>query len=122
MTLERLTERIQEEKDKIGKTDGRRFNSRSQTKMKWEIKNIEKSIRVARKRKNVSMIRGVYTKEELEEYKIEAEKFKKEMEPKIEAKMEAKMEAKIEPKIEPKMESKMEPKMESKTEESSSEK
>jgi len=78
MTLERLTERIQEEKDKIGKTDGRRFNSRSQTKMKWEIKNIEKSIRVARKRKNVSMIRGVYTKEELEEYKIEAEKFKKE--------------------------------------------
>lgn len=87
MTLERLTERIQEEKDKVGKTDGRRFNSRSQTKMKWEIKNIEKSIRVAKKRKNVSMTRGVYTKEELEEYKIEAERFKKEMETKMESKV-----------------------------------
>jgi len=94
MTLERLTERIQEEKDKVGKTDGRRFNSRSQTKMKWEIKNIQKSIRVARKRKNVSMTRGVYTKEELEEYKIEAEKFKKEMESKMESKMEPSDESK----------------------------
>ena len=86
MTLERLTERIQEEKDKIGKTDGRRFNSRSQTKMKWEIKNIEKSIRIAKKRKTVSMTRGIYTKEELEEYKQDAKDFKKEMESKMESK------------------------------------
>ena len=88
MTLERLTERLQEEKDKVGKIDGRRFNSRSQTKMKWEIRNIEKSIRVARKRKSVSMARGVYSKEELEEYKIDAENFKKEMESKMESKIE----------------------------------
>lgn len=87
MTLERLTERIQEEKDKVGKIDGRRFNSRSQTKMKWEIRNIEKSIRIAKKRKKVSMTRGIYTKEELEEYKLDAENFKKEMESKMESKV-----------------------------------
>ena len=92
MTLERLTERLQEEKDKVGKIDGRRFNSRSQTKMKWEIKNIEKSIRVAKKRKTVSMMRGVYSKEELEEYKIDAENFKKEMESNTGSKMESKKE------------------------------
>lgn len=88
MTLERLTERIQEEKDKVGKTDGRRFNSRSQTKMKWEILNIKKSIRVARKRKNGSAVRGIYTKEELQEYKINNEKFRNEMKSKMESKKE----------------------------------
>lgn len=79
MTLERLTERIQEEKDKKGKIDGRRFNSRSQTKMKWEIRNIEKSMRTTRKKKAASSVRGTYTKEELEEYRVLNEQFREGM-------------------------------------------
>lgn len=90
MTLERLTERIQEEKEKVGKIDGRRFNSRSQTKMKWEIRNIEKSLRVARKKKKSSVCRGIYTKEELEEYRKDNEEFREEMKMKMKSKKEEK--------------------------------
>lgn len=68
MTLERLTERLQEEKAKVGKVDGRRFNSRSRTKMSWEMKNIAKSI-ICNERKRKHASRSIFTKEELEEYK-----------------------------------------------------
>ena len=68
MTLERLTERLQEEKAKVGKVDGRRFNSRSRTKMGWEMKNIAKSI-VCNERKRKHASRSMFTKEELAEYK-----------------------------------------------------
>ncbi|ACH46849.1 unknown [Feldmannia species virus] len=70
MTLARLTERIQEEKEKKGKVDGRRFNSRSRTKMYWEIRNIEKSIKIMeRNRKTSGRGRTVFTTDELQEYK-----------------------------------------------------
>ena len=59
MTLERLTERLQEEDDKVGKVDGRRFNSRSRKKMKWEMRNIEKSIFTNERRKHSNMRRAL---------------------------------------------------------------
>lgn len=89
MTLERVTERLQEEKDKVGKVDGRRFNSRSHTKMKWEIRNIEKSIRIAARKKISGTTRSTYTKEELEEYRAINNNFREEMRTKRDAKKEA---------------------------------
>lgn len=77
MTLERLTERLQEEDDKVGKVDGRRFNSRSRKKMKWEMRNIEKSIFTNERRKHSN--RPTYTKEELQEYKDIEDKFRADM-------------------------------------------
>lgn len=68
MTLARLTERLQEEKAKVGKVDGRRFNSRSRTKMSWEMKNIARSI-VSNEKKRKHTSRAMFTKEELAEYK-----------------------------------------------------
>ena len=65
MSLARITERIQEEKEKKGKMDGRRFNSRSQKKMMWQVKDIQS----LRKKKKTSS-RGGYSKEELEEYRL----------------------------------------------------
>lgn len=77
MTLERLTERLQEEKAKVGKVDGRRFNSRSRTKMSWEMKNIAKSIVCSeRKRKHAS--RSMFTNEELAEYKLIEDTYRRE--------------------------------------------
>lgn len=78
MTLERLTERLEEEKAKIGKVDGRRFNSRSRTKMFWEMRNIERAhAAIQRKKKNLGP-RSMYTPEELQEYKEIENRFREE--------------------------------------------
>ena len=66
MSLARITERIQEEKEKKGKIDGRRFNSRSQKKMMWQVKDIQKGLKKNKKKPS----RGGYSKEELEEYRL----------------------------------------------------
>lgn len=76
MTLERLTERLAEERQKEGKVDGRRFNTRSKTKMTWEMRNINKSIATNRRRKKNGTKRSMYTKEELQEYKEIEDKFR----------------------------------------------
>lgn len=76
MTLERLTERLEEEKAKIGKVDGRRFNSRSRTKMMWEMRNIEKAHAAIERKKRVN--RSMYTPEELQEYKEIEDRFREE--------------------------------------------
>lgn len=78
MTLERLTERLQEEKAKVGAVDGRRFNIRSKTKMTWEMRNIAKAIVTNQKKKDYGGNRSIFTKEELKEYKEIEEKFRKE--------------------------------------------
>lgn len=78
MTLERLTERLQEEKAKVGAVDGRRFNVRSKTKMTWEMRNINKSIVSNQKRKSCGGNRSIFTKEELKEYKEIEDKFRAE--------------------------------------------
>lgn len=78
MTLERLTERLEEERLKVGKIDGRRFNSRSKTKMTWEMRNIRKSIDVNDRKKKRGVKRSMYTKEELKEYKEIEDKFREE--------------------------------------------
>ena len=78
MTLDRLSERITEAKNKEGKTDGRRFNSRSQMKMKWEIRGIIRVQNKQKKRSTAGLYRGIYTKEEMEESRLEQEANKKE--------------------------------------------
>ena len=78
MTLDRLSERITEAKNKEGKTDGRRFNSRSQMKMKWEIRGIIRVQNKQKKRSTAGLYRGIYTKEEMEESRLEQEESKKE--------------------------------------------
>ena len=78
MSLARITERIQEEKEKKGKIDGRRFNSRSQKKMMWQVKDIQ-SLRKNKKKPS----RGGYSKEELEEYRILNMKDREERESRI---------------------------------------
>ena len=80
MSLARITERIEEEKEKKGKIDGRRFNSRSQKKMMWQVKDIQKGLR---KKQRNSSNRGGYSKEELEEYKILNDKAREEGEIRI---------------------------------------
>ncbi|CAM9106709.1 unnamed protein product [Sphacelaria rigidula] len=79
MTLERLTQRIQEENDRVGKVNGRRFNIRSRKKMGWEMRNIEKSIASKKRRKKQGSNRSTYTKEELEEYKDIEDRFRADM-------------------------------------------
>ena len=64
MSLARITERINEQNKKKGKIDGRRFNSRSQKKMVWQVKDIQKV-----SHKKIRNGRGGYSKEELEEYR-----------------------------------------------------
>ena len=78
MSLARITERIQEEKERKEKIDGRRFNSRSQKKMMWQVKDIQ-SLR----KKKKSSSRGGYSKEELEEYRILNMKDREERESRI---------------------------------------
>jgi len=78
MSLARITERIQEEKERKEKIDGRRFNSRSQKKMMWQVKDIQS----LRKKKKTSS-RGGYSKEELEEYRILNMKDREERESRI---------------------------------------
>jgi len=73
MTLARLSERLEEAKNKEGKVDGRRFNSRSQMKMKWEMRGIARAINKQKKRSTAGLHRGIYTKEEMAESKIEQE-------------------------------------------------
>jgi len=79
MTLARLSERLEEAKNKEGKIDGRRFNSRSQMKMKWEIRGIARALNKQKKRSTAGLHRGIYTKEEMEESRIEQESVKKEI-------------------------------------------
>lgn len=69
MTLARITERIQEEKDKLNKLDGRRFNVRSKKKMNWEMRDIAKTLRNGKRKNPPGLIMGLFTKEELEEYR-----------------------------------------------------
>lgn len=64
MSLARITERINEDNQKKGKIDGRRFNSRSQKKMVWQVRDIQRG-----NQKKVRNGRGGYSKEELEEYR-----------------------------------------------------
>ena len=78
MTLERLTERLEEEKAKIGKLDGRRFNIRSKTKMMWEMRTIQKAHATIERKKRNGVHRSTYTAEELEEYKEIEDKFRQE--------------------------------------------
>lgn len=54
-----------------GKVDGRCYNIRSQNKTKWEVYNIYKLQRKERRRKQSQqgLVRGVFTKEEMAEYK-----------------------------------------------------
>lgn len=79
MTLERLTQRIQEENDRVGKVDGRRFNIRSRKKMGWEMRKIEKSIATSQRKKRQASNRSTYTKEELQEYKNIEDRFRADM-------------------------------------------
>lgn len=78
MTLERLTERLQEEKAKIGKVDGRRFNSRSRSKMFWEMRNIERAHAAIERKKRNGVHQSMYTPEELQEYKEIEDRFREE--------------------------------------------
>ena len=59
MTLARLSERLEEAKNKEGKVDGRRFNSRSQMKMKWEIRGIERALNKQKKRSTAGLHRDI---------------------------------------------------------------
>ena len=70
MTLQRITERIDEAKLKSKKLDGRRFNIRSKNKMHWEMMDIDKSLRHGKRKNPSGLVRGVYTKAEMEEYKL----------------------------------------------------
>lgn len=65
MSLARITERINEQKQQKGKIDGRRFNSRSQKKMVWQVRDIQRGCQ-----KKIRSGRGGYSKEELEEYRL----------------------------------------------------
>lgn len=76
MTLDRLSERIAEANNKTDKVDGRRFNSRSQMKMKWEMRGISRAITKNRRRSSAGLHRGLYTKDEMEEYRVEQERVK----------------------------------------------
>lgn len=71
MTLAMLNMRIANEasKGKEGTTDGRCYNVRSQNKTKWEIVNINRLQKQAkRRRSSCGLVRGVYSKEEMKEY------------------------------------------------------
>ena len=74
MSLARITERINEENEKKGKIDGRRFNSRSQKKMMWQVKDLQRN-QVKKVKRNS---RCGYSKDELEEYRIINEKIREE--------------------------------------------
>lgn len=76
MTLDRLSERIAEANNKADKVDGRRFNSRSQMKMKWEMRGISRTINKNKRRSSVGLHRGLYTQDEMEEYRVEQERAK----------------------------------------------
>ena len=79
MSLARITERINEENEKKGKIDGRRFNSRSQKKMLWQMKDLKRS----QKKAKYTTSRCGYSKDELEEYRIINEKIREEGEIKL---------------------------------------
>ena len=71
MTLANLSVKLAAEKSSAGKVDGRCYNIRSQNKTKWEVYNIYKLQRKERRRKQSQqgLVRGVFTKEEMAEYK-----------------------------------------------------
>ncbi len=69
MTLGKVHAKIEEEKKKIGRIDGRRFNSRSREKMEREIRAIRKtSKKMSRKNSNKSskhLVKGLFSAEEV---------------------------------------------------------
>lgn len=69
MTLAIVSSRIEADKKTV-KVDGRCYNVRSQNKTKWEVYKLsqlqKKKKRSVRPR---GLVRGVYSKEEIEEYK-----------------------------------------------------
>lgn len=69
MTLAILSSKIAAEQE-TSKVDGRCYNVRSQNKTKWEVyklNQLQKKMR--RQRKPNGLVRGVYSKEEMAEYK-----------------------------------------------------
>lgn len=71
MTLAMLNMRLASESTKKsgGTTDGRCYNVRSQKKTYWEIANIKRMQKQARKRRSCcGLVRGVYSKDEIKEY------------------------------------------------------
>lgn len=69
MTLATVSRKIDAD-DRPPKVDGRCYNVRSQNKTKWEVYNLDKLNKKTRRRVNrQSLVRGVYSKEEIAEYK-----------------------------------------------------
>lgn len=70
MTLATVSRKICASQSPLPKIDGRCYNVRSQNKTKWEVYNLRRlRDKTSRNAKRRSLVRGVYSKEELEEYK-----------------------------------------------------
>ena len=76
MSLARITKRIEEQDTKKVKIDGRRFNKRSQQKMIWQVRDLQRGM----VKKPHRAGRGSFSKDELEEYRIIKEKDRVDME------------------------------------------
>lgn len=79
MTLSKVHAKMEEEKNKVGCVDGRRFNSRSREKMEREIRALRKNAKKI-KRKNSSrrtkhLVKGLFSEEDVAFEKEEAKKF-----------------------------------------------
>lgn len=70
MTLARTAERIQEEKAKHNKVDGRRFSKRFHDKIKYELIELQRADRNRPRRGGRALICGM-SREEFEHYKKE---------------------------------------------------
>lgn len=68
MTIDRVTERLQEQKNREDNFDRRRFNSRSVMKESYQMNNIRKHMRAKRAKKRGGGRRAVFTEQELKEY------------------------------------------------------
>ena len=76
MSLARITKRIEEQDTKKVKIDGRRFNKRSQQKMIWQVRDLQRGMIKKPHRTG----RGSFSKDELEEYKLIKDKDREERE------------------------------------------
>lgn len=76
MSLARITKRIEEQDTKKVKIDGRRFNKRSQQKMIWQVRDLQRGMIKKPHRTG----RGSFSKDELEEYKLIKDKDRMDME------------------------------------------
>ena len=74
MSLARITKRIEEQDTKKVKIDGRRFNKRSQQKMIWQVRDLQRGMIKKPHRTG----RGSFSKDELEEYKLIKDKDREE--------------------------------------------